>query len=217
MLFAKNFSKPIVRNLLIFHNYNYSQMQRDLSPRKVFILPDTIATLSTPRLTLRPFTDADAEDIFAWASDARVTKFLSFRPHESIAETREALAGWIADQESDDFYGWAIVFGGRVIGRIKTDYVSRRHRRCELGYYLGHDYWGLGLATEALRCVLGYLFNEAGMNRVEAIYEPENPASGRVMEKCGLKREGTLRQFFLCRDESYADGVLCAVLKEVFI
>ena len=175
-----------------------------------------IEPLHTPRLILRAFTEADAEDVFAWAGDARVTMFLGWQPHESIEATRQVLAGWIAEYANEDHYDWAIEFGGRVIGRIHTNYVSRGHRRCELGYYIGHDYWGKGLASEALRRVLDYLFNEAGMNRVEAIYEPENPASGRVMEKCGMKYEGTLRQFFRCRDGSYADGLLYAVLTEDF-
>jgi len=174
-------------------------------------------TLRTERLVLREFTQGDAADIFAWACDERVTKFLSFRPHASIEATREVLAGWIAAYDDEDHYSWAIEYGGRVIGRIQTDYVSRRHRRCELGYYMGYDYWNRGLMTEALRRVLDYLFNQAGMNRVEAIYEPDNPASGRVMRKCGMRFEGTMRQFFLCRDGSYTDGLLCAILKEDFL
>jgi ribosomal-protein-alanine N-acetyltransferase len=96
-----------------------------------------IETLYTERLVLRAFTEADAGDVFAWASDERVTKFLSFRPHGSIDETKEVLAGWIEAYDDEDHYGWAIEFEGRVIGRIQTDYVSRRHRRCEVGYY----YW----------------------------------------------------------------------------
>jgi len=172
-------------------------------------------TLHTPRLILRAFTETDAEDIFSWASDERVTMFLGWLPHERIEETKQALAGWIGQYENDH-YGWAIEFGGKVIGRIHTNYVSRQHRRCELGYYIGHDYWNKGLMTEALSGVLEYFFNEVGLNRVEAIYEPDNPASGRVMQKCGMKYEGTLRQFFRCRDGSFADGLLCAVLKEDF-
>lgn len=172
--------------------------------------------LHTPRLTLRAFTESDAEDIYAWASDERVTKFLGWLPHESIDKTKEVLAGWIAKYSDTDYYGWAIVFEGKVIGRVTTNYVSRGHRRCEVGYYIGHDHWNMGLMTEALSGVLEYFFNRAGMNRVEAIYEPDNPASGRVMEKCGMKYEGTMRQFFQCRDGSYTDGLLCAILKEEF-
>jgi len=180
-------------------------------------VPVMTEPLYTPRLALRAFTEADAEDIFAWASDERVTKFLSFMPHESIGATKEALAGWIGEHANEDHYSWAIEFGGRVIGRIHTNYVSRRHRRCELGYYIGYDYWNLGLMSEALLGVLAYFFNQLDFNRVEAIYEPGNPASGRVMEKCGMKYEGTLRQFFLCRDGTYEDGLLYAILKEEFI
>ena len=173
-------------------------------------------TLYAKRLILRKFIESDAADIFLWARDERVTKYLSFQPHESIYTTKKVLAGWIAEYDDEDHYSWAIEFSGRVIGRIHTNYVSRRHKRCELGYYIGYDYWNLGLMTEALRCVLEYFFNQAGMNRVEAIYEPDNPASGKVMQKCGMRYEGTMRQFFLCRDGTYADGQLYAILKEDF-
>jgi len=173
-------------------------------------------TLHTERLILRAFTESDAEDIFAWASDARVTMFLGWRPHESIDATREALAKWIAEYANEENYDWAIECGGRVIGRIHTNYVSRRHRRYELGYYIGYDYWNKGLMSEALRRVLDYFFNRLDFNRVEAIYEPDNPASGRVMQKCGMKCEGTMRQFFLCRDGTHTDGLLYAIIKEEF-
>jgi len=146
-----------------------------------------------------------------------VTKFLGFLPHESLEASKEALMGWIAEYDGEDHYGWAIELDGRVIGRIHTNYVSRRHRRCEVGYYIGYDYWNRGLMSEALMGVLGYFFNKENFNRVEAIYEPGNPASGRVMQKCGMKYEGTMRQFFLCRDGTYEDGVLYAILKEEFI
>ena len=173
-------------------------------------------TLHSDRLLLRAFAETDAEDIFAWAGDARVTKFLSFRPHESLAETKQVLAGWISEYANEDHYSWAIEFDGKVIGRIHTNYVSRRHKRCEIGCHVGYDYWNMGLVSEALRCVLDYFFSQDIFNRVEAIYEPENPASGRVMEKCGMQCEGTLRQFFLCRDNTYADALLYAILKESF-
>jgi len=185
-------------------------------PGRAANLRNEIETLYTRRLVLRGFTREDAADVFAWASDERVTKFLSFRPHRSLEATKEALAQWIAAYGDGDHYGWAIELGGRVIGRIHTNYVSRRHRRCELGYYIGHDHWNRGLASEALRGVLAYLFHSAGMHRVEAVYEPGNPASGRVMEKCGMRYEGTMRQFFLCRDGTYEDGLLYAILKDEF-
>ena len=170
-------------------------------------------TITTPRLVLRKFAETDAEDIFLWAGDPRVTAFTSLPTQESLASTKELLAGWLADDEN---FHWAVEFNGRVIGHAYSHYVSWHHNHCELGYVIGYDHWGKGLASEALRGILAYLFNQTTMHRVEALYETDNPASGKVMQKCGLRYEGTKRQFFRCRNGSYADALTYVILRDEF-
>jgi ribosomal-protein-alanine N-acetyltransferase len=72
--------------------------------------------------------------------------------------------------------------------------VERDHARAEIGYWIGVPYWGQGYATEAARALIAYAFGELGLNRVYAYHFTGNPASGRVMEKAGMRLEGELRQ-----------------------
>ena len=73
--------------------------------------------------------------------------------------------------------------------------IELQHRKAELGYWIGIPFWGHGYATEAARAVLEYGFGPLGLNRIEAHYLAQNPASGKVMEKLGMQREGVLRQY----------------------
>ena len=171
-------------------------------------------TLYTPRLVLRKFAETDAEDVFAWASDARVTKFVSVQTQESLGSTKETLAGWIADKEN---YNWAIELNGRVVGRAYSHYVSWQNNHCELGCLICYDCWNKGLVSEALQGILDYLFNKTSMHRVEALYEADNPASGKVLQKCGMKYEGIKRQFFMCGDGNYADALTYVIFKDDFV
>jgi len=166
---------------------------------------------------LRKFTEADATDVFMnWACDGRVTKFLSFEPHENIDTTKKVLANWVNEYTDKNIYNWAIVFNGKVIGRIHSSYVNRDWNFVEVGYAIGYDYWGKGIASEALLCVMDYFFHKANMNRIYAMYDAENPASGRVMQKCGMQYEGNMRQHFLRRDCTYSDGLIYGILKDEF-
>ena len=90
--------------------------------------------------------------------------------------------------------------------------ISPRNQRAEMGYWLGVPYWNKGYATEAARAVLRFGFQELGLNRIYASYFPRNPASGRVMEKAGMRYEGTLRQHFVRWSEP-EDLVYYSILK----
>ena len=87
------------------------------------------------------------------------------------------------------------------------------HGRAEVGYWIGKAFWGRGLATSALRLLLQFAFETLKLNRVEAGHFAHNPASGRVMEKAGMRFEGLRRQYVLHR-EQYKDLVWYAILRE---
>ena len=151
--------------------------------------------LTTPRLTLRPFTVADAPAMFAnWASDPEVTKFLTWPTHASVEVSRFILNDWASHYAEPDYYSWAIVYEGEPIGSIavvsRDDQIGKAH----IGYALGRHWWHRGIMSEALQAVMTFLFDEVGYQRLEARHDPRNPHSGGVMKKCGMKYEGTLRQ-----------------------
>lgn len=170
--------------------------------------------IQTERLVLRPFRASDAEEMFQnWARDAEVTKYLTWTPHESVEQTRALLALWEEEAKKPDCYHWAITLRGEVVGDISL--VSVKGERAVTGYCLSRKCWGKGIMTEAYRAVLKYLFEEVGFHRIEAVHSVQNPASGRVMEKCGLRYEGTLRkQMRLLSTGEWTDIVCRAILEE---
>lgn len=156
-------------------------------------LPGT-RTIETERLILRKYVMEDAEDMYNnWASDDEVTKYLTWPPHQSIETTKQVLEDWISRYPDDGFMNWAIEYKQtrQVIGNISVVRLNRDIMSADIGYCMSRTLWGNGIMPEALKAVIDYLF-EAGMNRVAACHDANNPKSGRCMEKAGMKYEGTL-------------------------
>ena len=153
-------------------------------------------TIETSRLILRRARREDAEPMFRnWASDPEVTKFLTWPAHSSIAVSEMVIGSWLQEYEKDSYYQWMIVLKeiGEPIGSISVVRQNDRVEEAEIGYCIGSRWWHKGITTEALTAVIEYLFTEVGMNRVAARHDPNNPHSGGVMRKCGMKYEGTHR------------------------
>lgn len=153
--------------------------------------------IETDRLLLRPFTMADADAMYRnWASDSEVTKYLSWPTHESEEVTKMVLSDWVSHYGEENYYQWAIVPKdlGQPIGSIAVVQLHERIGKAEVGYCMGKAWWHQGIMTEALSAVIRFLFEEVGLNRVEACHDPSNPHSGDVMRKCGMTYEGTQRQ-----------------------
>ena len=171
--------------------------------------------IETPRLILRRFRMEDAEDMFRnWAFDPEVTKYLTWPPHANISVTRKVLESWISSYEDGGCFNWAIEWKetGRAIGSITVVHLTEEIGAAEIGYCLGRAYWGRGIMPEALTAVENYLFDEAGLNRITAGHDVNNPKSGRVMEKAGMKREGILRQAGK-NSQGLCDMAVYAILK----
>lgn len=141
------------------------------------------------RLCLRPFQEEDAPALFAILSDAEVTKYLIFKPHQDLEETRSILKGWLEQYQKSAYYNWAIVHGtdDSLIGNIYLVHLHEESKEVEIGYHLGRAHWGAGYATEAVRALVRFFFLEVGVDSVSARYDARNPASGRVLEKNGFR------------------------------
>lgn len=160
--------------------------------------------IETDRLILRRFRVSDAEDMYNnWAKDPIVSKFLSWQPHKKINETKKLLRKWNRAYRNRKVYNWAIELKeiGQVIGSISVvkDKVSwyngkRAIVEKEIGYSIGHNWWGKGIVTEALKAVIYFLFTITDTTRITAKHNTQNPASGKVMQKAGMHYEGTLRE-----------------------
>lgn len=153
--------------------------------------------IETPRLILRPFSLEDADAMFRnWASDPEVTKFLTWPTHQSVEISRMVLSDWVSHYSEENYYQWAIVHKewGQPIGSIAAVHMNDLVGKVEIGYCIGKNWWHRGIVSEALSQVIRFFLEEVGANRVEACHDPNNPNSGKVMEKCGMCYEGTLRQ-----------------------
>ncbi len=144
----------------------------------------------TERLIIRPLEISDAEHIFkAWTSDPRVTRFMTYPTHKSAEETRKWLKTVTekAENKNHPAYdaGFVLKDTGKLIGSGGA-YYKPDFDRWTLGYNIAYDYWHKGYTAEAMRAVMDYLIGQ-GVKRFMAEHAVENPNSGRVMEKLGLR------------------------------
>ncbi len=147
-----------------------------------------MSILHTERLVLRPFCETDAKDMFEnWTYDDRVAKYCRWTAHTSVSMTEQLLSFYLKEQSEGFDYRWAITFGDDMpIGAIDVVDISDDGKTAIIGYVLSYKYWNKGIATESLKRVIEYLF-ENGFTKIVGRFHPENIASGRVMEKCGMK------------------------------
>jgi ribosomal-protein-alanine N-acetyltransferase len=147
--------------------------------------------LTTPRLVLRPLEMSDAQAVFAYARDEQVARYLSWRAHRTLADSRQFLAETLARYAVGRPASWGIELAAdaRLIGTAGFVNVSAREGRAEIGYVLARDYWGQGLASEAVREIIRFALIELGLSRVEARCHVDNVASQRLLERCGLHFE----------------------------
>lgn len=147
----------------------------------------------TPRLALRPVALTDAEPIFnAYAQDPDVTRFLTWRPHTTITETRDYIAHCLTAASARTY-----VLISRQDETLLGAFDLRQTgpNRFGFGYVLAQRSWGQGLMTEVLSNVTTWALNQSDIWRIGDVCDCENLASVRVMEKAGLVREGILRRW----------------------
>ena len=170
--------------------------------------------LGTPRLLLRKLTMRDASDIYEYSRDPMVAEHVLWEAHRSIFDSRSYVRYMQRKYRMGEPASWAIVnrANNKVIGTIGFMWIQSDNASAEVGYSLSRDYWNQGIMTEALKCVIHYGFEGLGLNRIEAQHETSNPASGAVMRKCGMVKEGLLRQRLLNKGR-FVDVELYAILR----
>jgi RimJ/RimL family protein N-acetyltransferase len=155
-----------------------------------------LPTLETARLRLRPFSAADAPDVQRLAGAREIAATTLTVPHpyeEGFAEQ------WIATHGPSFTEGKSLTLAvtengsGALIGAVGLA-LTPRDQRAELGFWIGVPYWGRGYATEAARAMVQYGIRVLGLHRIMARHMAHNLASGRVMQKIGMTREGVLRE-----------------------
>ena len=152
--------------------------------------------METERIVLRPWRDSDAEALFKYASDPEVGPRAGWPPHKNVEESREIIRTLF---NSDHMWAMELKKTGEPIGCMGyfvhgESNINIGENDAEVGYWVARPYWNLGLCTETLQLLIGYCFNVKGYDTLWADYFPENPASGRVMEKCGFRDTGEINR-----------------------
>jgi ribosomal-protein-alanine N-acetyltransferase len=178
-----------------------------------------VEPIGTERLILRRFSQSDAEEMFAtWANDPDVTRYMTWLPHPDINETRRVIGMWEDDYNHPNAGGnFAITIKdtGKLIGSI--GFIPREcNASCEIGYCIGKPFWGKGYVTEAARCVVDFIFTNMNAQKVFAFHHPDNLASGNVMRKLGMTKEGVLRREHTLPALGICDAVVNSVLREEY-
>jgi [ribosomal protein S5]-alanine N-acetyltransferase len=175
--------------------------------------------LDSGRLVLRPFRLSDASDVQRLAGDFAIADATALIPHPYPDGAAQA---WINTHEYEYLQGKMLALAvtlketGELAGCVSIANENKSNSSGELGYWIGKDFWGQGYCTEAASVIINYGFEEMGLNRIQAEHFARNPASGRVMQKLGMKQEGYLRQAFV-KWGRFEDKVLCAILRQEWL
>ncbi len=177
-----------------------------------------IPVIETSRLKLRSLNQSDSRDMYCYACREDVTRYLLWEPHNSIEYTARYLNQLQIQYSAGEFYDWAIELKSQsmMIGTCGFTSFDLENNRAEIGYVINPDYWGIGIAPEAVSAVLEFGFYTLSLNRIEAKYMVDNDRSRRVMEKCGMKFEGVLRSLLYVKG-SYRDIGVCSILYRDYI
>ena len=169
--------------------------------------------LETKRLEISSYREEDKPRLVELLNDERITSMTTV-PFPYSMEDADKFFEHIQELKEEGTVNLAIRLKetGQLIGGIGL-YKNEKHKRAMAGYWLTPKYWGQGLMTEALKCMIDYGFSEMGLIRIEAHHVGVNLGSGRVMEKAGMVKEGHFRSHII-RDGIVHDSIHYAILKD---
>ncbi|WP_054027749.1 GNAT family N-acetyltransferase [Bacillus sp. FJAT-28004] len=173
--------------------------------------------LRTERVTLRKVEDKDRDDIFELYSNEAVVKYMPFTPFITAEEAINEMDWYHEIFKAQSGLRWMIEHNEskKVIGTCGFLNYEKIHNRVEIGYDLTPRYWGKGIMTEVVKCIMHFGFLTMKVNKIEAKVEPENEASVQLMNKLGFHKEGVLRQHEFEKGR-YIDLAIFAKLKSEY-
>lgn len=175
-------------------------------------------TLSTERLVLRWFKPEDAQLMLEnWAGSENVTKYMTWPPYTDVSDVLQYINSIISTYESNDTYYWVIELKeiSQPVGCISAVSANWDIGLVHIGYCIGEKWWHKGITSEAFAEVIRFFMEEIGVNKVESRHDPRNVNSGKVMQKCGLKYEGTLRRSDF-NNQGICDSAYYGLLREEY-
>ena len=157
--------------------------------------------IDTERLILRDLSLDDAADMFAYTSRPSVSRFLTWEPHTSVEQDYRFIEKALEVNGCGEYYaGIELKKDKKLIGCIHVYNLSSRHRRCEISYILNPDYSGAGYAAEAVNAISEWLMKEMNFVRIQALCVTDNDRSEKLLKRCNMSCEGTLRNYAVLKD-----------------
>lgn len=175
-------------------------------------------TITTDRLILRRFEYSDSDSMLKnWIADEKIQSMYSEPVYSTKEEVKELLDKYIGSYEKPDYYRWAVIEkeSGECIGLIAYFLVDSKNHFAEIEYCIGGEFQCRGYATEAAKAVIKYGFDNINLHKVQICTKTINLKSKRVIEKCGLTYEGTLRDYFYMNGE-YVGRLYFSILREEY-
>lgn len=169
--------------------------------------------LETERLILRNITKTDAISIFKYLSDSEVMKYYGLEPFKSVQDALDEISWYesIFNEQTGIRWGISLKDNDKIIGSCGFLNTVSTHRRTDIGFELSKEYWGQGIGSEAIMAIIHYAFEQMNIQRIQALIEPLNIASQKMVEKAGFLQEGLLRKYeYTCGkfDDLYMYGLL---------
>ncbi|WP_288444831.1 GNAT family N-acetyltransferase [uncultured Chryseobacterium sp.] len=174
--------------------------------------------LYTKRLVLRDITIDDKQDIFDYRSDAEANKFQGWIP-ESLEEVESFIQRNTTEFNQPESWYQLLITDQEtkaVIGDIGIHFIGDENVQVELGITLNTSFQGKGYASEALKGIIDFLFNDLQKHRITASVDPDNTASLQLMERIGLRKEGHFVKSLFWKNK-WVDDIIYAVLREEWV
>jgi ribosomal-protein-alanine N-acetyltransferase len=171
--------------------------------------------IETKRLFLRPFKYSDDDDMLKhWISDPKIQSMLSEPIYSTKEEVKGLLDKYISSYQNNDYYRWAIVEKDSFvcIGQIAIFLVNDKNHWCEIEYCIGSQFHRKGYATEAIKSIIKFGFENINFHKIQVCHKENNIPSNGVIQKCGFVYEGTLRDYFYM-DGKYVNRCFYSMLK----
>ena len=175
--------------------------------------------LETTRLILRAVKRSDIDDIYEYSANPKTSRYLMWGPHQSKAVTKEFIDIVLNKYKLGEYNDWAIIHKEteKMIGTCGFTRIDKNNHLVEIGYVINPDFWGMGIATEALERVIEFAFDELMANRVECKFMFGNDASLAVMKKVGMKFEGYQRDALYIKGKIHTIGTASILKREYAI
>ncbi|WP_342488132.1 GNAT family protein [Bacillus sp. FSL M8-0266] len=159
--------------------------------------PQSFPTIHTERLILKQATIEDAEDMHIYLSNETVCRYMGIDAHETIEDTKGEIKWYdnIFKEQTGIRWGISLKENPAIIGSCGFLNLEKQHCRTEIGYELHHDHWRKGIMKETIAAVLRYGFQEMNLNQIEALIDPDNLTSVKLLEQFNFVREGLLREY----------------------